>query len=114
MDVLQDAVRVVRDVDAEKLLHPGIPHLGEVLERDGAFDQLLLELEAQDDVEAVGRLVRVHTDEAGLGAVDRANEVVELDVAQVRERLLQRLEPVRPERAAAARRGSPTCGFATR
>ena len=52
---------------------------------------------------------------AGLGAVDRGHEASRSTLAElVREGLLQRLVPVRPERAAARRRGSPTSGSATR
>ena len=61
--------------------------------------QLLLELEAQDDVEPVARLVGVDADERAAHAVDGAVEALERDVAErVRERLLEaRVEPA-PER----------------
>ncbi len=98
MDVLQDAAGVVGHVDAEELLHPGVPDLRKVLERDRPLDELLLELEAEDDVQAVGRLVRIDADQPGLRAVDRADEGVELDRAELREVLLERREPVLPER----------------
>ena len=94
---------------------PAAPRLGQVLRVERALDQPLLELEAEDDVQAVRRLVGLDADEAGLGAVDGGEERVEVDVAELSgERLLQRLVPVQPERPRAARRGSPTCGSATR
>ena len=103
MHVLEDAVGVRRHVDAEELLHPRVPDLRQVLERDRPGDQLLLELEAEDDVQRVRRLVGVDADQARLGAVDRADERVEVDVAELaRERLLQWFVPIRPERPAAA------------
>ena len=106
---------VVGHLDAEQIEHPGAPRIGKVLRIEGALDELLLELEAQDDVEAVRRLVGLDADEPGLGAVDRGEERLEVDVSELRrERLLQRLVPVEPERAAAARRGSPRYGSATR
>ena len=79
--------------------HPGAPRIGKVLRVERALDELLLELEAQDDVEAVRRLVGLDADEAGLGAVHGGEERLEVDVSELRrERLLQRLVPVEPER----------------
>ena len=53
-------------------------------------------------MEAVGRLVRVDPDQPGLGAVDRTQERRRARPAELlRERLLERPVPVRPERAAA-------------
>ena len=78
-----------------------VPHLRQVFEGDGPLEQLLLELEA-DDVEGVRRLVGVDADEPRLGAVDRAHEPVEVDLAERGEGLLQGLVPVLPERPAAS------------
>ena len=57
---------VVRHVDAEVVLHPRVPRLGQVVERQSARDELLLELEAQDDVQVVGHLVGLDADERRL------------------------------------------------
>ena len=58
---------------------PRVPGLGQLLQRERAVDELLLELEAQDDVERVGGLVGVDADQAWRGAVDRRARTVELD-----------------------------------
>ena len=47
-----------------------------------ALDQRQLELEAQDDVEVVGRLVGVDADQRALDRVDRAVERVRVDAAE--------------------------------
>ena len=57
MDVLQHAVGVGVDGEAEQLLEASVPRLRGVGGIQRAVDQLLLELEAQDDVQRVGRLV---------------------------------------------------------
>ena len=94
MDVLKHAVLVVRDLDAEVLLHPLVPHGRQVARSDMPRDQVLLELEAQDEVEAVGRFVRLDPNQGWLHLVDRAVEVVELDGIEVREQALDlRVEP---------------------
>ena len=68
-----------------------------------AGEDLLLQLEAQDDVQVVGRLVGLDADERRLHLVDRPVEVVELDVPELRrERLLQLRIEEAPEREAAA------------
>ena len=55
---------------------------GRSLERDRLRDQFLLELEAQDDVQVVGRLVGLDADQRRLDPVDRAVEALQLDVAE--------------------------------
>ena len=52
MHVLEDAAYVVGHVDAEQILHLRVPGLGQVAERERAGDELLLQLEAEDDVQA--------------------------------------------------------------
>ena len=81
MRVLQDSLRVVRDVDPEVLVHSLVPHLREVWNRDAAVDDVLLELEAEDHVHAVGHLVGLDADERRLDAVDPGEEAVQLDAA---------------------------------
>jgi hypothetical protein len=72
---------------------------GQILDREPAGEQLLLELEAQDHVQPVARLVGVDADERAAHAVDRAMEVLERHTAErTRERRLHaRVEPA-PER----------------
>ena len=115
-DVLEHALRVVRHLDAEQLAHALVPGLAHVLRLERPLDQLPLEVEAEDDVQAVGRLVGLDADEAGLGAVDRRRGTSSsVDVAElVGERRLERLVPVRSRTAGCDRRGSPTSGSATR
>ena len=69
MRVLQHASRVVRDLDPEVLVHRLAPCLGEILRLELPLEEPALEIEAEDDVEAVRRLVRLDADEARLGAV---------------------------------------------
>ena len=66
MNVLEHASRVVGDVDAEVLVHLGVPGLRQVAQLDVAGQDVLLELEAQDDVHVVGHLVRLDADERRL------------------------------------------------
>ena len=108
-------MRVVGHVDPEQVAHPLVPCIRKILRIERALDEPLLELEAQDDVKAVRGLVGFDPDEPRLGAVDGGEERLEVDVAELRrERLLQRLVPVQPERPASGRRGSPRCDSATR
>src|SRR2546423_2963477 len=101
--VLQDAVRGVGDVDAEVFRHARVPCLREGGHLEPLADEVLLELEAQDDVHAVGDLVRVDADQRGLNLVHGPVEGLLVDRPELRaERLLQaRVEPP-PERPAAA------------
>src|SRR5581483_6710128 len=100
--VLQDTARVVRDLDAEIVVHRLSPQLWQVLELDAAVDDVLLELEAENDVHAVGDLVGLDADERGLRLVDRRVELLDVDVAEVREALLEPWIEAAPERQAAA------------
>ncbi len=101
--VLEDAVRVVRHRDAHELLEARVPRVRQVLHGESARHELLLELEAEDDVEPVARLVGVDADERAPHPVDRAVEVLERNGAErTGERLLEsRVEPA-PERERAA------------
>src|SRR6266581_6259961 len=103
MGVLQNALRVVRHLDTEVLVHLLVPHSRHVANWDAAVDDLLLELEAQDDVYAIRDLVGLDADQRGLDAVDAGDEAVELDIPELfGERLLcTRVEEL-PERTAAA------------
>ena len=102
MRVLQHALRVVRHVDAEVLVHLLVPHARQLANRDAAVDDLLLELEAENHVHAIRDLVRPDADQRRLDAVDAGDEVVELDAPELigERRLCARVEEP-PERAAA-------------
>ena len=81
--ILQDAVCVVRDRDAHELLEARVPGVGQVLHREATGDELLLELEAEDDVEPVAHLVGVDADERPAHAVHRPVEVLERHRAEL-------------------------------
>src|SRR4051794_31997268 len=103
VDVLQNSLRVVGDADPEVVPHPAVPLVRKLLEREVVGQHRLLELEAQDDVEVVRRLVGLDTDEGRLDDVDLA--VPALDVVagkRVGIQLLQTREEVAPEGQRAA------------
>ena len=102
--VLQHALGGVGHVDAEQPVHALVPRRRQVVDRERALDQRQLELEAQDDVEVVGRLVGVDADQRALDGVDRAVEGVGVDAARDprAERLAQDRQHPAAERARAA------------
>ncbi len=103
MRVLKRAVGDVGHLDAQVLHHLRVPGLGHVGGGEAAGDHLLLQLEAEDDVEVVRRLVRVDADEGRLYAIDAAVEALRVDAVHLRgERLLDERVVVLPEGAAAA------------
>ena len=113
--VLEHAEGVVRRLDAEIVPHPLVPDLRQLLQLDRVGQQLLLELEAEDDVQVVGRLVRLDADQRGRDPVDGAVPVVERGA---RERRRER-SPAAAGRSGARTAGcgrpcSPTSGSATR
>ena len=61
--VLQHTLSVVGDIDAEVFVHARVPRFGQFGDREPVLDQVLLELEAEDDVEVVRELVRVDADQ---------------------------------------------------
>ena len=96
-------------------LHPLVPDLRQVAELDAVVDDVLLELEAQDDVHAVGHLVRLDADQRRLHAVDPGKEASSSTSRQLlRETPSARAGRRAPERCGYGRRGSPTGGSATR
>ena len=101
MHVLEDATGVVGHVDAEQVAHLRVPGLGEIVERERARDRLLLELEAEDDVERVGDLVRVDADQPRRDAVDAAVPRLQVDRLELREEPLQLGQAPAPEGGAA-------------
>jgi hypothetical protein len=100
--VLENAARVVGDVDPEVLVHPRIPLLRQVVQVDATLDQLLLELEAQDDVHVVRHLVRVDPDQRRVHLVDCPVKRFLVDRRELRERLLEPRVEVAPERTRTA------------
>src|ERR671925_38684 len=103
MRVLEDALRVVWDLDPEVLPHQLIPLVRQIAQRDAAVADVLFELEAQDDVHPIGDLVGLNADQRRAHTVDPGEEGVERDASQLlRERLLRARIEERPERTAAA------------
>src|SRR6476659_4547772 len=98
VDVLQDALGVVRHVDPEVVVHPAVPLVRQLVERELVAQHRLLELEAQDDVEVVRRLVRLDADERRLDAVHLAVPGLGVVAGERREERLQPWEEVPPER----------------
>src|SRR5215211_6474474 len=96
--VLQDAARVVRHLDLEVIPHAAVPLLRELLERERLGEHLLLELEAEDDVEVVRRLVGLDPDERRLDGVHLAIPPIGVVAGErVGEVLLEAREEVAPE-----------------
>ena len=70
MHVLQAALRVVRDGDAEIVLIFLVPERRNFIDRDLAVHERLFQFMADHDVQAVGQLVRVAAVEAWRGGID--------------------------------------------
>ena len=70
MDVLETALRICGRCDAEVFRVLGVPGLGEVLDGQVAGKEVALDLETGEDVQVVGALVSLDSDEAGLDLVD--------------------------------------------
>ena len=88
---------------------------GSSLERERLGEHLLLELEAQDDVQVVGRLVGVDADQRRPHGVHLAVPRLGVDAARARPGSAPAAAGRSSARTAASgRRGSPTCGSATR
>ena len=85
---------VVGNREAEIAQEALVPSLGQVLDGDSTVDQLLLELEAQDDVHAVRRLVSLDADERRPHPVDRTIEGLRF---QTRQRAPEHLRDPRRE-----------------
>ena len=86
----------------EVVVHPAVPLLGELLERELVAQHRLLQLEAQDDVQVVGRLVRLDPDQRRLDEVGLAVPLLDLVPGELGLQLLQAREEVAPERQRAA------------
>src|SRR5437763_14333265 len=79
MHVLEHAVGVIFDVDPEVLLEACVPSLGKVLDSELAVKKLLLELEPENDVQRVSRLVGLDANERRVDPVDCSVERVRVD-----------------------------------
>ena len=71
MHVLKAAAGVVRHVNAEIFLIFRVPERGDLVHGDLAVDERLFQLVADQDVQAVGQLVRVAADKARLRDIRR-------------------------------------------
>ena len=98
----------------EELLEPRVPGVGQVLDREPAGQELLLELEAEDHVQPVARLVGIDPDERAADAVHRAVEVLERDVAERPGTTPARAGRTSARTEATVRRRSPRACSATR
>ena len=84
MHVLQNAARVRLRRRPEQLRHLRVPRARQVIHRQGAVEQRLLQLEPQHDVHAVRELIRVDADVTGFGFVHEAVQVVGGDAGGAR------------------------------
>ena len=82
VDVLQHAVRVIGNLDAQVVAHSGIPGLRQVAQLDPVREDLQLELEPKDDVEVVGHLIGLHSNQRGLDLVRGAIDRLHVDIAE--------------------------------
>ena len=90
MAVLQNAVLVVRHVDAEVFLIKAVPLARQVVYLELAVHHALFKLVAHHDVQAVGDLVGLGADERRLHLVDGAVEFFLVHVGKLlRKQLLQ-------------------------
>ena len=103
MHVLQHAVAVVRDLEAEQPVHALAPRGRQVGGGEPALEQRELEVEPQRDVQVVGRLVGLRPDQRAPDAVEAAVERRVVHLAErVREVPLQPRQQPRAERPPAA------------
>ena len=102
MAVLQNAVLVVRHVDAEVFLVKAVPLARQVVYLELAVHHALFELVAHHDVQAVGDLVGLGADEGRLRLIDGAVEFLRRVAAQLGEQLAELREHEARESARAA------------
>src|SRR5579884_922316 len=97
--VLEHAPAVVGHLDPQVLPHAAVPLLRELLEPEALREQVLLELEAHDDVEVVRRLVGLDADQRRLDGVHLPVPALGVVAAhRLREELAQAREEEGPER----------------
>ena len=102
MAVLQNAVLVVRHVDAEIFLVKAVPLARQVVHLEFAVHHTLFKLVAHHDVQAVGDLVGLGADEGRLRLIDGAVEFLRRVAAQLGEQLAELREHEAREGARAA------------
>ena len=76
MDVLQTAVSVIGNIDAQVLVHKTAPQGGDIAGRCLAGKEQALDLIAHHDVEGIGELVGLGANERGARDVDGTVELV--------------------------------------
>ncbi len=103
MHVLHHALGIVGRGEPEVIAHLVVPGRRQVGDRQAVFGQGDLEVEAQHDVQVVGRLVGLDPDQRRFDLVDGAVEGGQIDVGQLFgiEALQAGVEAL-PERQAAA------------
>ena len=103
MHVLQAAVAIVGRGEAEVRLEARAPGLGQVLDREPAFQHGQLQVEPHHDVQIVGHLVGVGADQRPLDLVDGAVEGLQRHALELAgEGIAQLRIEMLPEAAAAA------------
>ena len=102
VDILQAAFGVGGWGHAEEFLEFCVPSLRDVFDFELAVDELAFEREAKKDMEVVGGFVGFDPDEGVLRAIDRGEEGVEVESAEVGEELLCTWKPFLPEGTGAA------------
>ena len=70
MNVLQHTLRVIGGCQAQVITHAGIPGLGQVFDRQLAFQGGDLQFQAQHHMQVIGGLVGLHADQRWLHLVD--------------------------------------------
>lgn len=97
VDVLQAAVGVLGDLQAEGFLKLLVPIRRHVGHGELALDQFHLDLKAQDDMQIIGDLVRLDPDEGWLDVVYRTRDLRGREPAQFRKMFACDGMPVLPE-----------------
>ena len=83
MAVLQAALAVIGNLHAQILLVQLCPRGRDLLCRQGARNELLLDLVPHHNVQAVGQLIGLGADEAGLHLVHGAVELLRSHISQL-------------------------------
>ena len=100
--VLEHAVREVGWLQSEVLAHLRVEGLRQVAHLEAPGEELALDLEAQDDVQAIRHLVGVDAPERRLHLVQRALERLDRHVGELRKLALQQRIEVPPSRGTPA------------
>ena len=99
MHVLHHALKIILRGVADVLLHPGVPRFGQIGDRYPLLNQLDLELEAQQDMQVVGHLIRLDTNRRATNSTDRTDHRLGIDSIELAgHKLARHWEVVLPER----------------